>query len=207
MSSTSFRKDLAAYVSSRLAIARIALLWLALSACAVLMSPALSSTAVIFTLTLMAILILQFRLWDDIVDRHVDAIIHPQRSLVNTFHVQRFIYLCAGLCVPAVIALSYLDETHWLGYGVLLVAMAIFYASTSALPRLIRAHLVLLKYPIFIWLCASNANPTQWLRYGMVVYFALCVYEIASDAALRTGKIWRWLIVIEGLACAALLTL
>jgi hypothetical protein len=207
VSSTSFRKDLAAYVSSRLAIARIALLWLVLSACAVLMSLTHSSAAVIFSITLMAILIIQFRLWDDIVDRNVDAVIHPQRVLVNSDHIQRFAYLCGGLCVPVVIVLSYFDETHWLSYGVLLLAMAIFYATTSALPRLIRAHLVLLKYPIFIWLCASNANPTQWLRYGMAAYFALCMYEIASDVALRTGKIWRWLIVIEGLACAVLLSL
>lgn len=207
MSSTSFRKDLAAYVSSRLAIARIALLWLVLSACAVLLSPALSFTSAIFSIALMAILITQFRLWDDLVDRNVDAVNHPQRTLVNTPHIQRFTYLCGGLCVPAVTALSYFDKIHGLVYGVLLVAMAISYAATSAWPRLIRAHLVLLKYPVFIWLCAWNANPMQSLRYGMPVYLALCVYEITSDAALRTGKIWCWLIAIEAIACAALLIL
>jgi hypothetical protein len=205
--STSFRKDLAAYVSSRLAIARIALLWLVLSTCAVLLSPALTFISAIFSIVLMAILIVQFRLWDDLVDRHVDAVIHPQRTLVNTPHVQRFIFLCGGLCVPAVITLSYFDKTHWLIYGVLLLAMAIFYAASSALPRLIHTHFLLLKYPAFIWLCAWNANPTQWLRYGMAVYLALCLYEIASDAALRIGKIWRWLIVIEVAAGAALLIL
>jgi hypothetical protein len=205
--STSFRKDLITYVNSRLAIARIALLWLVLSVGAVLLSPALSFTSAIFSIVLMAILIVQFRLWDDLVDRHVDAATHPQRILVNTPHVQQLTYLCGGLCVPAALALSYFDNTHWLVYGVLLVAMAIFYATVFALPRLVRAHLVLLKYPIFIWLCAWNANPMQWLRYGMAVYFALCLYEIVSDAALRRGKIWRWLVAIEGTACVALLIL
>lgn len=207
MSSTSFRKDLAAYVGSRLAIARIALLWLVLSACAVWLSPALSFASAIFGIALMAILITQFRLWDDLADRNVDAVNHPQRVLVNTPHIQRFTYLCGGLCMPAVIALSYFDKTHLLGYSVLLVAMVIFYATRLALPRLIRAHLVLFKYPIFIWLCAWNANPMQSLRYGTAVYLALCLYEIASDAVLRTGKIWCWLVVVEVVAGAALLIL
>jgi hypothetical protein len=205
--STSFRKDLIAYVNSRLAIARIALLWLVLSVGAALLSSALAFTSAIFSIVLMAILIVQFRLWDDLVDCHVDAVIHPQRTLVNTLHVQQFFYLCGGLCVPAVIALSFFNKTHWLIYGVLLLAMAIFYAVSAELSGLIRAHLLLLKYPIFIWLCAWNADPTQWLRYGMAVYLALCLYEIATDATLRIGKVWRWLIVIEGVAGAALLIL
>lgn len=205
MSSTSFRKDLAAYVSSRFAIASIAVLWLVLSACALLLSPALSFTSAIFSTGLMAVLITQFRLWDDLVDRHVDVVNHPQRTLVNTSHIQRFNLLCGGLCVPAIVALSYSNKTHGLVYGLLLISMAIFYAVADKLPRLIRAHLVLLKYPIFIWLCAWNATTTDSLRYGMVIYFGLCIYEIISDSELHIGKIWAWLMAIEAIACAALL--
>ena len=85
----------------------------------------------------------------------------------------------------------------------LLAAFALLYATVQA--RLLRTHLILLKYPIFIWLCARDADPEQWLRAGLIVYLLLCVYDLVNDAELRAINGWPWLAAFELAACAALL--
>ena len=196
MSSIYFRKDLIIYLRSRLAVPRILLLWLVLSACALWLSSA-GTFPVIFST--MALLIAQFRLWDDLSDRKHDALRHPQRVLVNTAHSKGFVWSCAGLTLP----LAWMVNDRILIYIGLLAAFALLYATVQA--RLLRTHLILLKYPIFIWLCARDADPEQWLRAGLIVYLLLCVYDLVNDAELRAINGWPWLAAFELAACAALL--
>ena len=95
---------------------------------------------------------------------------------------------------------------HLAVYGGLLAAMSVLYAAGGTmLPRLLRAHLVLLKYPVFIWLCAQGADPVLWVRVGAFVYLALCMFEIASDASLRRNVAWRGVVAIEAIILALLL--
>lgn len=209
MSSTSFLENMLAYAASRLAVARIVLLWLALSACALIVSREISPTSAILGSLLAATLIAQFRLWDDLADRDYDATLHPQRVLVTTSHVRRFAYLCGLLTLPvaATLGIGYGVE-HLAIYGGLLVAMSVLYAAGStALPRLLRAHLVLLKYPVFIWLSAQDADPLQWARVSAVAYLALCLFELVSDSALRRSIVWRWALAIEAVTLSVLLIL
>ena len=196
MSSISFREDLIVYLRSRLAVPRILLLWLALSACALWLS---SGVAFFVIFSVMALLIAQFRLWDDLSDRKHDALRHPQRILVNTAHYKGFVWLCAALALP----LAWMISDKILIYIGLLAAFSLLYAAVQA--RLLRTHLILLKYPIFIWLCARDANPEQWLRTGLIVYLLLCVHVLASDAELRAFRGWQWLAAAELATCAALL--
>lgn len=199
MSSISLCDDLTTYARSRLAAPRIMLLWLALAACSLWLAHDFTfSTAAISSTVLMALLVVQFRLWDDLSDRKHDVLRHPQRVLVNTVHIKGFVWLCAGLALPITLLMT--DMIHALVYIGLLAAFAILYVSAQA--RLLRAHLVLLKYPVFIWLCVPVADLEHWLRTGMVVYLLLCVYDMLSDAELRTGS--RWLVTFELAACAAL---
>ena len=209
MSSTSFPEDMVAYVASRLVVGRIVLLWLALSVCALIVSREISPAIVVFGAMLAAALIAQFRLWDDLADRDYDAILHPQRVLVATIHTRRFAYLCGLLALPVAVALGIgYGIGHLAVYGGLLAAMSVLYAAGGiALPRLLRAHLVLLKYPVFIWLCAQDADPAQWVRVGVIVYLALSLLELVSDSVLRRSVAWRGVLLFEAVALAALLIL
>lgn len=207
VSSKSFVDDVLAYAASRLVVGRIVLLWLAVAACALIVSREISAASAILVLWLSAILIAQFRLWDDLADRAHDAATHPQRVIVTTNHARRFSYLCGLLSLPvaATLGRGYGIE-HLAVYVGLLVFMSVLYAANgTVLPSLLRAHLVLLKYPAFIWLCALNADLAQWARVGTAAYLALCIFEMASDADLRGKVVWRGMIAVEALAIAVLL--
>ncbi len=205
MSSTSFPEELLAWAVTRLAIARIVLLWLVLSASIQLIAHEFFTASAITGSLLAAILIIQFRLWDDLADRTLDATLHPQRVLVNTSRLRHFQLMCGALALPIAIGLFFIGTDHLLVYAALLAAMSLVYAAgTTALPRLVRTHLVLLKYPVFIWLCAWNFSQERWLSVAIGIYLILCLFEIASDATLRTGTGWRWLTVIEAATLAAL---
>ncbi len=209
MSSKSFAEDLSAWVLTRLAVARVGLLWLALwlalSLCAQFVAREFFSFTAIGSALLAALLLIQFRLWDDLTDRAYDAALHPHRVLMNTPYLRGFWLVCIALVLPVAGVLSLNGVDHLLAYAALLAAMAALYAVADRLPRLLRAHLVLLKYPAFLWLCVWNVSADRWLFAALGLYLALSLYEIASDAALRAGPGWRWLAAIEISACLALL--
>jgi 4-hydroxybenzoate polyprenyltransferase len=191
VSSRSWPEDLRSWVATRLLRAPVGLLWLILSACMLAASPHGGTTL------LAALLIAQFRLWDDLADRDFDARHHPQRVLVASVHGQRFSILCAGVALPILgLLLTWREPWLLVAYGLLCVAMAALYRAGPALPRLLRAHLVLLKYPCFIWL--AGAPPLA----GLPLWLALALYEIVSDKTLQTSKYWRWLAGVECLAVA-----
>ncbi|MDD5058879.1 MAG: hypothetical protein PHQ60_13500 [Sideroxydans sp.] len=205
MSLTSFPEELAAWALTRLAMVRVVLLWLALSLSLQFIAHEFFTAAAITGALLAALLIIQFRLWDDLADRAYDAALHPHRVLVNTPYLRSFRLVCIVLALPVANVLLIHGLDHLLVYAALLAAMSALYAvRANALSRLLRAHLVLLKYPVFIWLCAWNVGEGKWLPFAIGMYLALCLFEIASDAALRTGTSWRWLAAIEISACVAL---
>lgn len=209
MLSTSFPRELAAYFTSRLIVGRVVFLWLALSACILALSCESSLASAVFGALLVAALIVQLRLWDDLAERDHDAVFHPHRVLVATGHVLYFARFCGLLTLPVAVVLGFVfGLVHLLVYGLLLVAISVLYAiPRTGLPKLLRAHLVLLKYPVFIWLCTSDTNPVQWVYLSTVVYLAICLFEILSDAGLRSGVAWRALVLIEVVVLCVLLIL
>lgn len=207
MSSTSFRDDVGAYVASRLAIGRVGLLWVVLSATSYFASTTRSFVSGCSGSMLAAVLIVQLRLWDDLVDRTRDALLVPRRLLVVTDHLKGFTRLCATLAVAIALLLLAGDELSKLAvYAALLAAMAALYSIRLQLP-LLRAHLVLLKYPVLVWLCARDPEPGRWGCLGAAVYLALSLFDIGSTKVLRNGVAWRWVIALEVLVLAALLLL
>lgn len=205
MSSTSFLDDLANYAASRLAVGRIVWLWLTLSACVLIVSREILWVSAILGSLLAAMLIAQFRLWDDLTDRDFDAVLHPQRILVTTSHTRRFIYLCGLLTLPITALLGIGSGiTHLAVYGALLIVMFVLYAAGGAtLPRLLREHLVLLKYPVFIWLGAQDADPVRWAWVSAVAYLSLGLFELVSHPDLPRSVAWRRVMLIEIAALAA----
>ena len=49
--------------------------------------------------TLALLLIAQFRLWDDLADREVDRLAHPERVLVRAERIGPYVTVCVGLAI------------------------------------------------------------------------------------------------------------
>jgi 4-hydroxybenzoate polyprenyltransferase len=206
VSSTSFPDDLARYVGNRLVTWRIVPLWLVLAAFAAGVSRAPTALSILAGALLAALLMVQFRLWDDLADRHHDALLHPERVLVLTTHLRRFGQVCAMLALPIVALLAVaFSATHVLVYGLLVAAMAVVYAVPhAAMPRLLRSHLVLLKYPVFIGLCAHFPDTALMLRVGATLFILMSVIDSGSEPAPARGPARMLIWVIETVTLVAL---
>ncbi|MES3025710.1 MAG: hypothetical protein V4857_29380 [Pseudomonadota bacterium] len=206
MSSKSWPEDLHSYAATRLLRPRIGLLWLVVGACMLGASRGGGPSRMAASMLLAALLIAQFRLWDDLADRAHDARHHAQRVLVGSTHAGRFALLCLAEAVPVLGLLwAWREPMRLAAYGLLCTAMAGLYAASGAWPRLLRAQLVLLKYPCFVWLAASGVSPQAGLGLGAALWLALALHDLLSDRTLQTGRYWRALAAIEGLALIALL--
>lgn len=204
MSSKSFANDVLAYAATRIVRVRIGLLWLGLTGCALLVSswPLMANSA---PALLAALLIVQFRLWDDLADHRHDAIHHPERVLVSTVHRHKFVLLCIALAVLSVWMLwSWRDPAQRLGYAALCAAMGVLYTASPHWPRIARGHLVLLKYPVLAWLCAINPQTYRAVTLGMVLWLVLALIDTQGDRSMRSSPHWRR---IKNFEFAALLVL
>ena len=205
MSSKSLTNDLRAYTTTRLASARIGLLWFGLTGSALLVSSWHVMDYATSTAILAALLIVQFRLWDDLADLQHDAHHHPQRVLVRTVHRYKFVLLCVVATLPSVwILWLWRDLAQLLVYAGLCAVMGTLYTASSQWPRIARGHLVLLKYPVFTWLCAVNPQPYRTVVVGTALWLVLALTDLHGDPSLRSSSHWRW---IKNIELAALLVL
>ncbi|MFL6659275.1 MAG: hypothetical protein ACJ8GW_14445 [Massilia sp.] len=175
MSSRSWPRELWAWTTTRLLLPRVGVLWLLLMG----VSHHTSEAALLVTL-----LIAQFRLWDDLADRRHDGHHHPQRVLVTSVHGGYFGMLCVAAAAP-VLLLLWGAPVEVAVYVLLCLGIASVYSADAALPRLLRAQLVLLKYAVFAWLAGAS------VALGLGLWLALAVYEMYSDATLQTSRCWR----------------
>ncbi|WP_146204562.1 hypothetical protein [Massilia glaciei] len=208
MSSKSWPEDLQNYAATRLLRPRIALLWLVVGACMLAASAGGGPDRMAASMLLAAFLIAQFRLWDDLADRAHDARHHARRVLVGSPHAGRFSQLCVAGALPVLGLLwAWREPMRLAAYGLLCAAMAGLYLASGAWPRLLRAQLVLLKYPSFVWLVASGVSPRAGLGLGAALWLVLALHDLLSDRTLQAGPHWRALAAIECLALIALLGL
>jgi len=133
-------------------------------------------------------LIAQFRLWDDLVDRERDRELHPERVLCAASDTTPFVAAVWGLGAVNGIALYALND--WVSLSGLFGlngALGLWYAR-GASRSLIHDHVLLLKYPVFVMLLASPAsNPGLLVSTSVVVYAALCAFELLD----RSAGDWR----------------
>jgi 4-hydroxybenzoate polyprenyltransferase len=172
------------------------------------------------------LLFAQFRILDDLVDRPLDARIHPERVLVRATRTKSVrpisaVGLVLGTATMAL--LSLVGPTFRSGavrgpisvYLLLIVVLFAWYAVRRG-RTLLGDHLLLAKYPAFVWIIAtSRIGATAWdwssasavrLELSMLAaYLAACVYEALHDdsspAAARPA-----LVAGEGLLLALTLT-
>jgi len=155
-------------------------------------SPVLTSSVVAVGLAVM--LLLQFRLWDDLEDRERDRIRHSERLLVRSDPAPfRFICMLLTIANPLLLAtagsstaaavLVSLDLFFWLAYTSLRSRLS---------DRVWRFQVLLLKYPVFVGLVAGALGPMPvWrlLAASGAVYLCAWAYETLHDPQLPLGAI------------------
>jgi hypothetical protein len=138
--------------------------------------------------TVAAILLLaQFRLWDDLADRHQDRAMQPARVLVRAAHVRPFVILCMVLGLANTILAGVAGRgVNGLAALLLLDAAAAAWYAWRPVRRTPASDLVrLAKYPWFVIVLAagSPAPRSHLLLAALGVYAAACAYELWHDAS------------------------
>jgi hypothetical protein len=163
------------------------------AAAAVWAVPASAGAAsVIAALGLAVVLLLQFRLWDDLEDRERDRRLHPKRMLARV-NPTPFRWACSLLAIAniallglagsrdAVLGLTCLDLFFWIAYGPLRPRLT---------DRVWRFQILLLKYPVFVGVLAAALGTPGRMRLfaaAAAVYLCACAYEALHDRHMPLG--------------------
>ncbi len=153
-----FTAEFCAYFTSRILRLKIALLWALLLGASVLVSASVSASAsaaapIWQRALLCALLILAFRLWDDLADREYDASHHPERVLPRSRNLRPFWQVLLLLQCLLLALLLYWGSVLQIGlYLALNAILAVLYFNRLAHLRRLRSQCVLLKYPVFLYL-------------------------------------------------------
>ena len=208
------------YRTERLPWAMTAIVPLLLAVCAQAGARSNPTTFVVDVL-LASLLFAQFRIFDDLADRPRDARIHPERVLARTHTVRPIVI--AGLSLAAATLGILLLRTavrldsasaarpSAIGAYLALIALLSSWYSLRGERTLVGDHLLLTKYPAFVWIVATSrvtlpapgreAATAQLVLSMVAVYLAACVYEaLHDDRSPATAR--SALLVGEGLLLA-----
>jgi 4-hydroxybenzoate polyprenyltransferase len=139
--------------------------------------------------TLAWLLLATTRLWDDLVDREVDAVQHPERTLVRAASPARYQAACA--CLALVTAGLVIARPGANVAGPMLFAL---YATLGAIyawrtrPSAVADTIVLLKYAVFVLVIAAGAIGRTTVATALMACAAACVYEAWHDPQSGLGQ-------------------
>lgn len=179
--------ELAAYLRTRIATPRIGLLWLVVIAACLASGTSIDGPRSGFTVALLALLIAQFRLWDDLQDLAHDRAHHPERVLVRTARLAPFRFLLALSFAAGLGALTMGEgATRGVVYLLLVAAFVALYLfiRSRKVSRLLRNQLVLIKYPAFVSMFAPDPLHPRALAAAILLYLLLSAYD-ARDGNSR----------------------
>jgi 4-hydroxybenzoate polyprenyltransferase len=207
--SSSLSRDLLEYAKTRFPAWLAALLPLVLVLAALRGRVSFSAEfAIAFTMALL--LVLEFRLWDDLCDVNRDRRVHPERVLCRSASLRPFWGLALVL-MALNFGLAALVRGRWaaavlLGLHVLLAAWYGWRGPANGRP-ILNYHVVLLKYPVIVWMLGAIAaadinDPPLWISAAMV-YLALCIYEVVHDRQLRQARSAQICLAVESVLLAA----
>ena len=138
-------------------------------------------------------LTLAFRVWDDLEDREVDRVRHPERVIARATTTAPFYAL--GLALMSAAIMSLIAEPFALRrMSALSIAAAILSLWYGARPRdeqhhAVAEHVLAIKYPLIAYAVAPEfPSGAVTLRIAIVLavlYVLICVYEYAEDVELR----------------------
>lgn len=139
------------------------------------------------------LLVMQFRLWDDLEDLERDRREHPQRVLANSTSLVPFgLHLAALTSVAAIALLAVRSWPQWLAAVILDAVLWSWYRAVHGRKRspLVHALVILLKYPVIVFLVTpwDPANWVRWRPWAIVLglYLILVIYECLDDSRART---------------------
>ena len=140
---------------------------------------------------LATLLLLQFRLWDDLEDRDPDRVTHPDRVLAGASPAPfRWALVALGLANLIVLAAA---PSGAAAAGLTGVDAAFFaaYRLRAGVPDPVwRFGVLLAKYPAFVGLIAAAIGAPRTLRLALAmaaVYAAACAYEAYHDRSPVDG--------------------
>ena len=158
-------------------------------------------------------LVVQFRLWDDLADRHQDRARHPERVLSRAsalwpFYGTGFV---AGVVNLLLIAFRAGAGGRLAVFGLLLGGFAFWYGGLrTPTPSVLRHHVVLIKYPAFVYLVSAPSalqRPRVLILAMGLVYLALCLYEPLHDPEVASAPGARVTMAAAALAFVAVAAL
>lgn len=155
-------------------------------------------------------LMIQFRLWDDLSDVEVDRVQHPGRVLVRARSLAPFRYLTRAVGVLNLVLLLWLRSVH---AAFVLMALNFVFLVWYRIPlrsqgTLLNSHVVLLKYPAYIFMLVER-DATSWnlLSAMACTYLILCVHEVWHDTTLREVPQARIIAAVEAVIVLVLIAL
>jgi hypothetical protein len=162
------------------------------------------------------VLILAFRIWDDLEDRDRDAVEHPERVVVRTTNRMPLVGFAIVLLAAGVASVvrSGHAAPKLASLLVAVVLLMVWYRLRPAnAAGVLGGHIVLIKYPLIAaaitpTALSFGAAPMPWRAIAMLgsLYFALCLFEYADDPALRQSVHARAVALTELVLLIPLLT-
>jgi 4-hydroxybenzoate polyprenyltransferase len=203
----------AAYLRERYASPVFVVLAALLATTGLMISPGpVAVAALVRSFAIAYLLVLAFRIGDDLADAPRDAVVHPDRVLVRATDRRPFIALliAAAAFAGALIATTPEPVARLIAIGCAALLLGVWYAARGDAKPLIGAHIVLLKYPI-IALAAAPAFPRSVTGSAVstlvALYAVLCAYETFDDPVLHASPAARRLALLEGVLVIPLLLL
>ena len=198
------------YFKTRLLTGKLALLVSLLTLASFAGASGVTLQESVIRFALLSGLVVWFRLWDDLADREADRHMHPERILVQAQSLTPFYMLWAALLITNGIAVWEVSGDLWrmAGLTVTVFTFTAWYALRDRVSKnpVVRSHVVLLKYPLFVWLVAGTVSAERWpvLTCTLVLVFVgLSLYEILHDPKMRANHSSR-VVLVFGLFLFAL---
>lgn len=165
-------------------------------------------------IVLATLLVMQFRLWDDLSDVDSDRSFFPQRVLCQAKSLVGFrIVLGLVFAVNVILLAAYKSELALITFLVLNFLVLAWYSVHVQMrfSSVFSPTIVLLKYPVFVYLLGAHAGGHERVltsSYAMsLTFLCFCIYELLHDNRVGPSKHGHQLLMIELIAMVLVGTL
>ena len=186
--------DLLRYRRERLPAALVVTVAVLLTIAAALGSARVDSVTFSCDVLMAVVLVVQFRLWDDLADAAHDRVQFPNRVLCqverhnNFWLVVLVLFAFNGVAIWCLKSLT-ATVTH-LALNALFLAW--YHMVRGYFDKSLNAWFVLTKYPVLVFILADPSQPmenkTRVFASTAIVYVAACLYEVLHNSEVRNAR-------------------
>ena len=149
-------------------------------------------------------LVLVFRIGDDLADLPGDRLRHPSRVLVQASNLSPIVAVALVIAIAAILIMLSQSRpgARIAAFFAISLFLGLWYQMRARLRAgsLAGAHVVLLKYPVISLLTCANWDHltirTALPSFG-ALYFGLCIYEQIHDRTVRDSRGAQWIFAAE----------